>query len=125
MKFEDIKGLDVKKGLSIVANNKTVYAKLLRSFVSNAFCEQLVDAINGGDMDQVRQKAHSLKGVAGNMYMHELFELSRSIEAEAKDGPPISPADDMVVRIIDANRQTMDSVNMLLENPNILDALNC
>ena len=124
MKNEDIKGLDVRKGLSIVANNKTVYAKLLRSFASNAFCDQLVDAINGGDLDLVRQKAHSLKGVAGNMHMSELFELSRSIEAGAKDGQPITAADDMVVKIIDANKQTMDSVNMLLDNPAILDTLN-
>ena len=124
MKNEDIKGLDVKKGLSIVANNKTVYARLLKSFVNNAFCEQLVDAINSGDLDQVRQKAHSLKGVAGNMHMRELYELSRSIEDCAKDGGPLSAADEIVTRIVDANRLTVDSANMLLDNPGILDALN-
>ena len=123
MKNEDIKGIDVKKGLSIVANNKTVYAKLLKSFSSNAFCEQLIDAINGGDMDLARQKAHTLKGVAGNMQMNELFELSRLIEAGAKDGQLVSATDEIVVRIIEANRQTMDSVNMLLDNPGILDTL--
>ena len=123
MKSEDIKGLDVKKGLSIVSNNKAVYAKLLKSFANNAFCEQLVNAINDGDMDQVRQKAHSLKGVAGNMYMDELFELSRLIEADIKEGQPLSTTDDIVMRIVDANKQTMESINMLLENPDILDAL--
>ena len=123
MKNEDIKGLDVKKGLSIVANNKKVYERLLKSFVGNAFCEQLVEAINSGDADQIRQKAHSLKGVAGNMHMDELFELSRSIEAGVKDGRTLTATDDLVVKIIDANKQTMASVNMLLENPEILDAL--
>ena len=124
MRNEDIKGLDVKKGLSIVSNNKTVYAKLLKSFANNAFCEQLVDAIHGGDMDQVRQKAHSLKGVAGNMHMDELFELSRLIEADIKDGQPLCAGDDIVARIVDANRQTMSSVNMILDNLDLLDALN-
>ncbi|MCL2059552.1 MAG: Hpt domain-containing protein [Oscillospiraceae bacterium] len=123
MNNEDIKGLDVKKGLSIVANNKKVYERLLKSFVGNAFCDQLVEAILSGDSDQIRQKAHSLKGVAGNMHMDDLFELSRSIEAGVKDGQPLSGADDLVSKIKDANKQTMDSINMLLNNPDILDAL--
>jgi len=123
MSNEDIKGLDVKKGLSIVSNNKAVYARLLQSFARNAFCDQLIDAINGGDMELVRQKAHSLKGVAGNMYMNELFELSRSIEADIKDGQPLSISDDIVTQIINANKQTMNSVNILLENPDILERL--
>ena len=123
MSNEDIKGLDVKKGLSIVSNNKTVYAKLLRSFANNCFCDQLIDAINLGDMDLIRQKAHSLKGVAGNMYMNELFELSRSIEADIKDGQPLSATDDVVTKIISANMQTMKSVNTILENPDILEQL--
>lgn len=123
MRNEDIKGLDVRKGLSIVANNVTVYQKLLKSFVANAFCDQLVEAIKSGDLDQIKQKAHSFKGVSGNMHMDELFELSRSIEAVAKEGGPISASDGLVTQLINSNNQTLESVNMLLENPSILSAL--
>jgi HPt (histidine-containing phosphotransfer) domain-containing protein len=123
MNNEDIKGLDVKKGLSIVANNKAVYTRLLKSFISNAFCERLVDAINDGDMDQAGQKAHSLKGVAGNMHMDELFELSRLIEVEIKDGRSLSAGDELIIKIIDANKLTEKSVKMLLENPDILNTI--
>ena len=123
MKNIDIKGLDVKKGLSIVANNKIVYSKLLKSFVNNAFCDQLIEAINSGDMDQVSKKAHAFKGVAGNMHMDELFELCRSIEIDAKKGILVSLSDDKVAKIIDANKNTMESINMLLENPGIIDSI--
>ena len=123
MTNEDIKGLDVKKGLAIVAGNKAIYLKLLNSFLNNCFCEQIVDAVNSGDMDQVRQKAHSLKGVAGNMYMDELFELSRAIEAAARDGQAINAGDDSIINLVIANRQTIDSVNMLIQNPDIMSSL--
>jgi len=122
MGVENIQGINVKKGLSMVANNKTVYARLLKSFINNNFCDQLIEAICCGDIDQVRQKAHTLKGVAGNMHMEELFELSRSIEAGAKDGAALSSTDELVSRIIDANRQTSESVTLLLNNPNMLDS---
>ena len=124
LKNEDINGLDVKKGLSLVANNKTVYIKLLKSFIANAFCDQLIGAVNSGDLDQVRQKAHTFKGVAGNMHMHRLYELSRAIESDAKDGLAVSASDEIISSIVEENRLTLESVNMLLENPEILDSLN-
>ena len=123
MEYNDIKGLDVKKGLAIVANNKTVYIRLLKSFAGNSFCDKIIEAVNSGDPEQIRHNAHSLKGVAGNMHMDELFELSRAIESAAKDGVAVSAGDENVVKIIEANRQTMESVNMLLAQPEILDTL--
>ena len=123
MKNEDIKGLDVKKGMALVANNKAIYLRLLKSFVNNSFCDQLIEAIANGDMEQVSLKAHSFKGVAGNMHMAELYELSRLIEADVKNGVNITAADDNVIKIIDANAQTLKSVNMILEGPDVLDTI--
>ena len=123
MKNEDIKGLDVKKGLALVANNAAVYQKLLKSFVTNAFCEQLLEAVKSGDPEAIRQKAHSFKGVSGNMQMGELFELTRQIEADAKSGNAAAATDESVARLIAANKQTLESVTMLLDNPNILKEL--
>lgn len=123
MKNEDFKGIDVKKGLAIVANNKTVYMKLLKSFSVNAFGDQIINAVKSGNMDQVRHSAHSLKGVAGNMYMDELFELSREIEIAAKEGVRVSLTDDNIIKITESYKQTLDSVNMLIANPEILDTI--
>ena len=123
MKYTDIIGLDVKSGLSLVANNKTVYLRLLKSFAANAFCDRLLEAINGGDAEEIRLAAHSLKGVAGNMRMDELFGLSREIEQEAKSGAPVSASGKNVQKIIAANELTLGSVNMLIENPALLDGL--
>jgi len=123
VKYEDIKGLNVKKGLSVVANNKKLYIKLLGSFVSNAFCEQLLDAIKSGDSGQILRKAHSLKGVAGNMHMNGLYETSRIIETGVKGGVTYRMSDEIVSRLLNEYRQTLESVNMLIQNPEILDKL--
>ena len=123
MNYEDLKGIDVKKGLAIVANNKAVYMKLLKSFANNAFCEQILDAVKNGNLEQVRQCAHSLKGVAGNMYMDELFELSREIETAAKEGAPVAMSDECIVKISSAYERTLNSVNALIANPEILDSI--
>ena len=123
MKNSDIKGLDVLKGIAVVAGSKAIYLKLLKSFVNNGFCDKIIESVAAGDMEQIRHHAHSLKGVAGNMHMAELYELSRRIEAAAKDGGSLTVADEVVVSLIDANRQTMDSVNMIIGDPTVLDTL--
>ena len=123
MGISDIKGLDVKKGLALVANNKMIYTRLLNSYIKNALCDQLIEAINNGDTADISQKAHSLKGVAGNMHMGELYELSQKIEGDAKDGAAISASDEIVARLIEANKQVLESINMMIENPAILDTV--
>lgn len=119
MKNEDINGINVKKGMAIVANNKMVYARLLKSFVNNSFGDRLIEAIESGDSEQIRQNAHALKGVAGNMHMEELYELSRSIEADAKEGRSVPP--DKVEEFKRQSGETLVSVKMLIDNPDVLD----
>jgi len=123
MRNDDIKGLDVVKGMALVGKNKMVYTRLLKSFIGNDFCNQLLAAVESGDTEQVRQKAHSLKGVAGNMHMEGLFNLSREIEAAAKEGLNLTPAHELITQIIEMNSVTINSINMILENPNILDEI--
>jgi len=123
MKNDDIKGLNVKKGLSLVANNKKLYIKLLNSFVSNAFCDQLMEAIDSGDTEMVMRRAHAYKGVAGNMQMDEIYELSQTIETIAKNGVPVRATDAIVSRLIGATAETLESVRMLIDNPGLLDSL--
>lgn len=123
MKNSDIKGVDVLKGLAVVAGNKAIYLRLLKSFISNSFCDKIIEAIAAGDSEQISHSAHSLKGVAGNMHMAGLYEYSRQIEAIAKEGGNLTVADEVVVNLIDENSRTTESVSMLMDNPGILDTL--
>jgi len=123
MGIENIKGLDVKKGLAIVGNNKSVYLRLLNSFINNDFCNQIINAVNGGELEQVRHTAHSLKGVAGNLHMGELYEISRLIETDAREGAAVSVTDDNIARLIDVNNEVMESINLLIAKPEIMDSI--
>jgi len=123
MGYEDIRGLDVRKGLAIVSNNKTIYLKLLKSFLNNDFCNQIVGAVDGGNLEQVRLSAHSLKGVAGNLHMEELYEISRLIESDAREGAAVNVGDDNIARLIEVNKQVLESIGLLTANPEILDSI--
>jgi len=123
MRNEDILGLNVKKGLSAISNNKKMYIKLLKSFIVNNYCDQLLDAIGRADSEQIMKKAHTLKGVAGNLHMTGIYELSNGIETDARAGKPVPAAGAQVEGLISAYKTTVESINMIIQNPGILDEL--
>ncbi|MHC1768944.1 MAG: response regulator [Verrucomicrobiia bacterium] len=64
-----IEGLDTKDGLFRVAENRTLYLKLLRQFVEQQgpALDRISAALAGGDHGLAERLAHTLKGVAGNI----------------------------------------------------------
>ena len=64
-----IAGLDTKDGLSRVAGNRKLYLKLLRQFVEQQgpAIGQISAALAQGDAALAERRAHTLKGVAGNI----------------------------------------------------------
>jgi HPt (histidine-containing phosphotransfer) domain-containing protein len=119
MNYEDIYGVDIKKGMALVGNHAAVYLRLLKSFASNSICSDLIDAVNTGDVEQSRQKAHALKGVSGNLHLDPLFELVKAVEADIKESNAVNPADEKFVSLKDSIARTLESVNMLIKNPGI------
>jgi len=115
-------GVDVKRGLALVGNNKTLYLKLLNSFSQNKIYEALEDAVAGGDLEQVRAQAHALKGVSGNLHLGQVYELAKSIEGEARAQRPVARGSGMYEGFRDAYARTMDSVNAIIGDPALLEA---
>jgi HPt (histidine-containing phosphotransfer) domain-containing protein len=123
VKSGDLFGVDIKKGLALVANNKTLYLKLLKSFSSNTIFDELEAAVAQGDLEQARAKAHALKGVSGNLRLEQVYELSRAVEADAKESRPPDGPGGKYAELQGAYHKTMDSVNTLLANPELLNTL--
>jgi len=64
-----IEGLDMKDGLMRVAGNRKLYLKLLRQFAEQEgpAVGQISTALAQGDVALAERRAHTLKGVAGNI----------------------------------------------------------
>ena len=82
-----LEGIDVGSGLSKIAGNKDLYIKLLLKFFnSNQTChDDISKALAASDFESIRQIAHTIKGVSGNLGMNTLCLSSGRLEKSAKE----------------------------------------
>lgn len=78
--------LDVNDGLKRIMNNKKLYLSLLGRFKARQMVEELIEQINLNDPVMVAQKAHAVKGAAGNLGLPALREVTKQIETRGKAG---------------------------------------
>jgi HPt (histidine-containing phosphotransfer) domain-containing protein len=83
---DDVVYIDFADGLKRVVNNTKLYVKLLAKFKSDNKLNDLEAAIASGDMEKARNMAHTIKGVAANLSLTELFKQSLALETQIKGG---------------------------------------
>lgn len=86
----NLPGIDIAAGLNIAMNKETLYRRLLIKFrdTYSGFETEFRTAINGDDPDAPAKVAHALKGVAGNLGMHELYQSLLQLEMACKNHEP-------------------------------------
>lgn len=80
-------GLDVEFGLKSVFNKVTLYRKLLRSYTDTAVAAlgKFDEALAAGNRPELNRLAHTLKGGAGTLGLHAVYEAAAALEkAEAE-----------------------------------------
>lgn len=92
--FADMSAVPLSEsfGLRNVANNKTLYLKLLKMFIaqySNSY-EELCTAVKSNNMKEAQELNHKIKGVALNLGILHLGELTKSIDIALKNGEDLS-----------------------------------
>ncbi|GHV45089.1 hypothetical protein FACS189492_2280 [Clostridia bacterium] len=105
--------IDVNTGMNRLMNNKKLYFTMLKSFLNGKMGHELQAAIVGDDLTKTSQTAHAVKGVAANLGLTELWNLSAEIEAAAKAQQPTAAFADRLKATVDA---TEGGVQSLLEN---------
>ncbi len=82
-----LEGVDTESGLLKVAGNKELYVRLLGKFFNGnrQSAASIESALDNGSFDVVKHIAHTIKGVAGNLGMTGLFEVSARLEQAVKD----------------------------------------
>lgn len=81
-----VPGLDIVKGLRCMSGNRTLYEKILRTFLatqSNA-ANEIRDAMERGDDLRAEQLAHTLRGVAGTIGASSVQERAARLEDSVK-----------------------------------------
>lgn len=87
IEIPEIPGIDIENALKRVNNNKKLYLNILEKFYSNN--QNVWDEINerfiNKDYDMAHRKAHTLKGVSGNLGANKIFELAKKTEQYVVD----------------------------------------
>lgn len=85
-KIEAIEGLEIERGLRIIAGDRALYKKLLHLFYEQllAFDQKFPEALASGDRDAQRFLAHSLKGACANLGAMEMYEKMQVLDASCK-----------------------------------------
>lgn len=79
---------DQERALARVKNKPERLAMLVDMFIKNIppMMDELKEALAAGDLQTVTEKAHAIKGVAGNLSVNRLMDLAAEVELQAKEG---------------------------------------
>jgi CheY-like chemotaxis protein len=83
----EIEGVDVAGGLRRVAGNKRLYRDLLVQFGAKQADagSQIAAAIESGDRKLAERIAHTVKGVAGNIGLGQVFTVAEKLERAIRE----------------------------------------
>jgi HPt (histidine-containing phosphotransfer) domain-containing protein len=83
---DDVVYIDFTDGVKRVMNNTKLYVKFLTKFKNDTKLDDLEAAIAGGDLEKARNAAHTIKGLAANLSLTELYKQSLALETQIKGG---------------------------------------
>ena len=106
--------VDVDDGLKRIMGNEKLYTKLLGSFVKMARANGVCFVAGSDDYTEAIEKAHALKGTAGNLSLTPIYEGYTEILNLLRGGQPgeakavlekILPVQEQILGCIEASMQ--------------------
>jgi HPt (histidine-containing phosphotransfer) domain-containing protein len=82
--------INMDEGKKRVMNNVKLYIKLLTKFKDGTNLDKLFTALESQNYEQAQSEAHTVKGVAANLALTELFKQSLEVETQIK-GQSVKP----------------------------------
>ena len=86
----DIVYINEEEGKRRVMNNSKLYVKLLAKFKSDTSIEDLLTFADAQNWEKAQAAAHTIKGIAANLSLTELFNQSLDLETQIK-GKSLKP----------------------------------
>ena len=82
--MSDVVFINEEEGKKRVMNNGKLYAKLLTKFKTDTNLNDLVDFVETQNWEKAQVIIHTIKGIAANLSLTELFNQSIDVEAQIK-----------------------------------------
>jgi len=82
----DVVYIDVADGIKRVMNNNKLFVRLLVKFKDDKNIVELDEALAAGDLQKAQASTHTLKGLAANLSLAELYKQSLELETQIKAG---------------------------------------
>jgi HPt (histidine-containing phosphotransfer) domain-containing protein len=82
--MSDVVYLNEEEGKKRVMNNGKLYAKLLTKFKADSSLDDLAASAEAEEWEKAQAAAHTLKGIAANLSLTELFNQSLDVEIQIK-----------------------------------------
>ena len=73
-----------EEGKKRVMNNGKLYVKLLTKFKTDTKLDNLIEFAIAQDWEKAQGEAHTIKGIAANLSLTELFNQSLEVETQIK-----------------------------------------
>ena len=102
--------INVDEGAKRVMNNTKLYIKLLIKFKEDQSISQIDSALSGKDMEAARNAAHTLKGLAANLSLIELYNQVAELEKQIKSGSADNAQAALVKSVYDQTIIEVDKV---------------
>ncbi|MDR1688648.1 MAG: Hpt domain-containing protein [Clostridiales bacterium] len=103
--------VNIEEGLNRLRGNKAIYARMLKLFLAGEELSGFEAAIGRGDLKEAANVAHAIKGVAGNLSLNKLFELSALLMAKLRAG---ERDEAMIANFLTVAANTRESVNAVI-----------
>ncbi|MDR2159944.1 MAG: Hpt domain-containing protein [Treponema sp.] len=84
MADDEVVYVNYEEGIKRVLNNNKLYIKLLAKFKAETSLDGLGAALAAGDMEKAQTEAHTIKGLAANLSLMELYKQALEIETRIK-----------------------------------------
>ena len=86
----DVVYVNEEEGKKRVMNNGKLYARLLTKFKTDTSLDDLVAFAEAQEWEKAQGAAHTIKGIAANLSLIELFNQSLEVETQIK-GKSLNP----------------------------------
>lgn len=114
--FDELKtlGVDVDDGLKRIMGNEKLYRKLLGSFVRMIRAQALPVDFDTTDCTDAIERAHAIKGTAGNLSLTPIYESYSEILNLLRSGKPeeakavlekVLPVQEEIISCIESNME--------------------
>jgi HPt (histidine-containing phosphotransfer) domain-containing protein len=104
--------INIDEGLKRVINNGKLFAKLLNKFkTENAyFLDETLGYVDAGDFEKAKVSIHTLKGVAANLALTELYKQTLETETQIKAGAVTEETRESIKKCLAETLMVIDEV---------------